>query len=575
MNRSLALLTAMAFLGGCQTFNAPTDGTPPVEDATATEQAAKPVVYGSFSKDTLLALLTAEMAGQRNRFDIALGNYVQQANATQDAGVAERGFRIAEYLGADQSALDTSLIWAKNAPDSIEAQRAAAVQLARAGRYDESMTYMEKVLQRQGDTHFDFLALSAAETDSETRAGLLQGFDRLLTKYPENGQLIFGKALLMQEDGRPEEALELLESHPAKTDEAAPLLLQARLLTSLQRGDEALPLLEDGIRKHPEDKRLRLTYARTLVEQGRIEDAKGEFSSLVQEFPEDDDLRFSLALVCLESEAWKEAIVYLEELIERGSHVDAAHYNLARAYEELDETDSALIEYGLVGPGNDYLPAQARQTELLFADKRASEASAKLSRARGAEPDYAIQLYLIEAEALAGNKQEDKAWQLIQQALKEFPDDLNLLYTRAMLAENRGDLGQLETDLRFILERDPENTMALNALGYTLADRTDRYQEAEELVDKAYRLSPNDPAILDSKGWVNYRLGKLDEAERFLRKALEDFPDHEVAAHLGEVLWAQGNQSEARKVWADALQKQPDSDVLRSTIKRLTGAEKP
>ncbi|MFI8482918.1 tetratricopeptide repeat protein [Pseudomonas sp. NPDC078700] len=575
MNRSLALLTAMAFLGGCQTIDTSTDSSPPVEDATATEQAAQPEVYGSFSKDTLLALLTAEMAGQRNRFDIALGNYVQQANATQDAGVAERGFRIAEYLGADQSALDTSLIWAKNAPNSIEAQRAAAVQLARAGQYDESMTYMEKVLQRQGDTHFDFLALSAAETDPDSRAGLLQSFDRLLAKYPENGQLIFGKALLMQEDGRSEEALELLESHPAKTDDVAPLLLQARLLTSLQRGDEALPLLEDGISKHPDDKRLRLTYARTLVEQGRMEDAKGEFSSLVQQFPEDDDLRFSLALVCLESEAWKEAIVYLEQLIERGSHVDAAHYNLARAYEELDEPDSALIEYGLVGPGNDYLPAQARQTEILFASDRISEASAKLSRARGAEPDYAIQLYLIEAEALAGKKQEEQAWQLIQQGLKEFPDDLNLLYTRAMLAEDRGDLEQLETDLRFILERDPENTMALNALGYTLADRTTRYQEADQLIDKAYRLSPNDPAILDSKGWVNYRLGKLDEAEGFLRKALADFPDHEVAAHLGEVLWAQGNQSEARKVWADALQKQPDSEVLRSTIKRLTGAEKP
>ncbi|ARU87477.1 tetratricopeptide repeat protein [Pseudomonas sp. M30-35] len=575
MNRSLALLTAMAFLGGCQTFNTSTDGSPPVEDATATEQAAKPEVYGSFSKDTLLALLTAEMAGQRNRFDIALGNYVQQANATQDAGVAERGFRIAEYLGADQSALDTALIWAKNAPDSIEAQRAAAVQLARAGRYDESMTYMEKVLQRQGDTHFDFLALSAAETDPDSRAGLLQSFDRLLTKYPENGQLIFGKALLMQEDGRPEEALELLESHPAKTDDVAPLLLHARLLTSLQRGDEALPLLEDGIRKHPDDKRLRLTYARSLVEQGRMEDAKGEFSSLVQQFPEDDDLRFSLALVCLEAEAWREAIVYLDELVERGSHVDAAHYNLARAYEELDEPDSALIEYSLVGPGNDYLPAQARQTEILFSSGRTSEGSAKLRAARGAEPDYAIQLYLIEAEALANNKQEDMAWQVIHQGLEQFPDDLNLLYTRAMLAEDRDDLDQLETDLRFILERDPENTMALNALGYTLADRTTRYQEADELIDKAYRLSPNDPAILDSKGWINYRLGKLDEAERFLRKALADYPDHEVAAHLGEVLWVQGNQSKAREVWTTALEKQPDSEILRSTIKRLTGAEKP
>ena len=574
MNRSFALLAALALLGGCQTFIAPvSDGTPPVEEAPAGAEAPKPEVYASFSQETLLALLTAELAGQRNRFDIAIGNYVQQAQATQDAGVAERGFRIAEYLGAEQAALDTALIWAKNAPDNLDAQRAAAIQLARAGRYDEPMTYMEQVLQRKGDTHFDFLALSALETDADTRAGLLQSFDRLQSKYPDNGQLLFGKALLLQQDDRPQEALELLEAQSAKQDEISPLLLHVRLLQSLERGDEALPLLQKGISLHPDDKRLRLTYARLLVEQDRMDDAKGEFSALLQQFPQDDDLRFSLALVCLEAEAWREAIVYLEELVERDSHVDAAHYNLARAYEALGEKDSALIEYALVGPGNDFLPAQARQAQLLFDSKRSAEASQRLSQARNAQPDYAIQLYLIEAEALASDSQHGQAWQVVQQALEQFPDDLNLLYTRAMLAEKRDDLDLLEQDLRFILEREPDNSMALNALGYTLADRTTRYDEAKELIEQALRLDPQDPAILDSLGWVNYRLGNLDEAERLLRQALKRFPDHEVAAHLGEVLWAQGKQREARKIWANALKQQPDSTVLRSTLLRLTGSE--
>ncbi|MNV76908.1 bacteriophage N4 receptor, outer membrane subunit [compost metagenome] len=141
-----------------------------------------------------------------------------------------------------------------------------------------------------------------------------------------------------------------------------------------------------------------------------------------------------------------------------------------------------------------------------------------------------------------------------------------------MLAEKRNDLAQLEKDLRFIIEREPENAMALNALGYTLADRTTRYDEAKQLVEQAHKLNPEDPAILDSLGWVNYRMGNLDEAERLLRQALQEFPDHEVAAHLGEVLWARGKQAEARKVWADALQKQPDSAILRDTLQRLTGA---
>lgn len=574
MNRSFALLTAAALLSGCQTFapDAP-DGTPPVADPSVVAAQAQPQVYRNFSQETLLSLLTAELAGQRNRFDIALENYVQQANATQDAGVAERGFRIAEYLGAEQPALETSLLWAKTAPDNIDAQRAAAVQLARAGRYDESMTFMEQVLQRQGDTHFDFLALSAAETDPQTRAGLLQSFDRLQAKYPENSQLQFGKALLLQQDDRPQEALELLEQQPSKNRPVASILLHARLLQSLERNDDALSLLEKGIEQYPDDKRLRLTYARLLVAENRLDDARSEFSSLLQQEPNDDDLRFSLALVSLEAEAWKEAIVYLEELVERGSHTEAAHYNLARAYEELGDVTSALIEYSLVGPGNDYLPAQARQSQLLFKLQRGDEASNRLSQARDSQPDYAIQLYLIEAEAWSGQQNIERAWQAIQQALEQFPQDLNLLYTRAMLAEKRDDLALLEDDLRFILEREPDNAMALNALGYTLADRTTRYAEAKQLIEQAHQLNPQDPAILDSLGWVNYRMGNLDEAERFLRLALEEFPDHEVAAHLGEVLWAQGKQKEARKLWREALEQQPDSEILRSTLLRLTGAE--
>lgn len=574
--KKLLALSALLFLGGCQSIMQSTpDSSPPVEEATP--QAIEPDVseYGSFSSDTLYALLVAELAGQRNRFDIALGNYVQQANATQDAGVAERGFRIAEYLGAEQAALDTAMIWASNAPNNLDAQRAAAVQLARAGRYEQSMEYMEKVLQGQGDTHFDFLALSAAETDPDTRTGLLKSFDQLLAKHPDNPQLQFGKAVLLQQDGRPEEALALLEAQSAGEQEVPSILLQARLLQILERGKEALPLLEKSLRRHPEDKRLRLTYARLLVEQDRLDEAMGEFATLVQQYPGDDDLRFSMALVCLEAEAWREAIVYLEELIARGSHRDAAHFNLGRAYRELNQPEQALSAFAKVGPGNEYLPAKLMQAELLFALDRNEEASRLLADARDEQPDYAIQLYLIEIEALSGQQRVDAAWQLTEQALQQFPDDLNLLYTRAMLAEKRGDLAQLEQDLRFIIERESDNAMAINALGYTLADRTDRYEEALVLIEQAYRLNPDDAAILDSLGWVNYRLGNLEEAETQLRNALERFADHEVAAHLGEVLWASGKQREARAIWSEALKQQPDSQILRDTIKRLTGSETP
>ncbi len=534
---------------------------------------AKPTVYGSFTQEAMFSLLSAELAGQRNRFDIALDNYVTQAVNTQDPAVSERAFRIAEYLGADQAALDTALIWARNDPDNLESQRAAAIQLARAGRYDDSMLYMERVLQGQGDTHFDFLALAAAETDTGTRNGLIKSFDRLLGKYPSNGQLIFGKALLLQQNGESEQSLKLLEDNPPKEGEIAPILLRTRLLQSLGRGDEGLPILEKSIKQYPDDKRLRLTYARMLVEQDRMNDAKTQFANLLKQYPDDDDLRLSLALVCLEARAWDEAAGYLEELVARDAHVDTAHLNLGRIQEERNDPQGALNEYEQVGPGTDFLPAQLRQSDILISNGNAAEASRRLGEARDAQPEFAIQLYLIEAETLTANNLADRGWQVLNKALKQYPDDLNLLYTRAMLAEKRDDLKQMETDLRTILAREPENAMALNALGYTLSDRTTRYAEARELIEKAHKLNPDDPAVLDSLGWVNYRLGNLDEAERLLRLALERFPDHEVAAHLGEVLWAKGQQREARKVWAKALEEQPDSPVLRSTLLRLTGSE--
>ncbi|MHC6227360.1 tetratricopeptide repeat protein [Pseudomonas sp. X10] len=569
MNRPYALLLVLALLQGCQSLAPQSpDAEPPV-----TTEPAEPVVYGSFSQDTLYSLLVAELAGQRNRFDLALENYVNQAEKTQDAGISERAYRIAEYLGADQPALDTALIWARNAPQNLDAQRAAAIQLARVGRYDDSMTYMEKVLQGQGDTHFDFLALSAAETDQETRDGLQKSFDQLLAKYPDNSQLVFGKALLLQQDGSSQAALDLLEEHPPTQGEIAPVLLRARLLQNVDRGSEALPLLRKAIRENPEDKRLRLTYARMLVEQDRLIEAKAEFVDLVQRYPEDDELRYSLALVSLENKDWDEAESYLQELIERDSNVDAAHLNLGRIREERDDPEGALREYALVGPGNDYLPAQLRQADILIANGRSAEASRLLAEAREAQPDYAIQLYLIEAETLGNNGKEAQANQVLEQAIKLYPDDPSLLYTRAMLAEKRDDLAQMEKDLRTIIAREPDNSMALNALGYTLADRTSRYAEAKALIDKAHQLNPDDPAVLDSLGWVHYRLGNLDEAERLLRQALERYPDHEVAAHLGEVLWANGKRREARQVWAKAFEAQPDSPILRKTLLRLTGSE--
>ena len=571
MNKYFSLISISLMLSGCQIMapnsNAPADNT---SAAVSTRPSASTKSANEFSPDTLISLLTAEIAGQRDRFDIASENYNQQAQATGDPGIAERAFRIAEYLGEDERALSSALIWANSAPENLEAQRSAAIQLAQAKRYDEAMQHMEKVLLANGDTQFDFLALSAAQSDQKTLQALLQSFDRLLVKHPYNQQLIFSKAILLNQDGRTADALHLLESQPKKHAVVATILLRARLLNQLDRGEEALPLLRNALKKQPDDGRLRITYARQLIELNRLEEARAEFLELLEQSPSDDDLRFSLALINMDLEAWLEAQVYLEELIVRGSHKNAAQYNLGRVFEELQDTDQALTAYNAVQTGNNYLAAQQRIIALLLNNDQLTEATTHFTRQRTMRTDLAVQLYLIETEGLSSNNHIETAWIRINQGLKQYKDDPSLLYTRAMVADKRNDLVQLEQDLRFILDSNPNNAMALNALGYTLADRTDRLDEARQLIERAHELEPNDAAITDSLGWVYFRLGDLHTAERLLREAFNAYPDTEVAAHLGEVLWQQGKRNEAWRVWNQALKTQPNNPSLLETIQRLT-----
>lgn len=574
MNKYFSVISISFILSGCQAL--PSDSNLPVNDTAvpiATQTSVAENTSAQFSPETLISLLSAEIAGQRDRFDIASENYSQQAQVTGDPGVAERAFRIAEYLGEDQRALSSALIWANAAPDDLEAQRSAAIQLAQAKRYDEAMQRMEKVLLGNGETQFDFLALSAAQSDSKTRNALLQSFDRLLVKHPYNQQLVFSKAILLNQDERSEDALKLLEDQPKKYTVIATTLLRARLLSQLNRGEEALPLLRSALKKTPGDSRLRMAYARQLIELNQLEEARAEFIELLQQSPDDDDLRFSLALINMDLEAWLEAQVYLEDLIERGSHSSAAQYNLGRVFEELEDTEQALSAYNTIQSGSNYLAAQQRIVTLLLNNDRLKEVTTHFELQRVMRADLAIQLYLIEAEGLSTQGQVETAWLRINQALNHYKDDPSLLYTRAMIAEKRNDLTQLEEDLRLIIDKNPNNAMALNALGYTLADRTDRLDEARKLIEQAHLLEPNDAAITDSLGWVYYRLGDLETAERLLREAFSAFPDAEVAAHLGEVLWQQGKQDAAQRVWKQALKAEPSNPTLLETLQRLTNKD--
>jgi len=550
MYKLSASLLALLLLLGCR--SQPPATTLETDDLADTTQQKTPAkVYGSFNATTLYALLAAEIAGQRELPSVALQTYLEQARATRDPGIAERALQIAEYLRDSPSAQEAALIWAKAAPQDRAAQRSAAIHLALAGRYSDASDYMERALDND-EERFDFLGLSHLNGDPKGRADLLQSLELLLKKHPDNAQALLSKALLLSQSGESEQALQLLNAQHSKQTASTAVLLHNHLLQNLGRSDEALALLSQALKQTPNDPRLRFARARLLLEEDRLPEARADFIHLLTQSPEDDSLRYTLAQIYLEQQAWQEAIVYLEELIERQNYLDAAHLGLGRAFAELGDNERALAEYAQIEDSDYYLPAQFQSTDILLAEGRAEEAQQHLAELRENHGEYRPQLYLA-----------------------EFPDTAELLYARAMLAEKQNDLALLERDLRQIIERDPSSSMALNALGYTLVDRTDRLAEGKSLIEQALALSPNDPAILDSLGWAHYRLGELNKAEPLLRKAMDEFPDAEVAAHLGEVLWQLGKQREARKIWREALAKDQAHSILQSTILRLTGKSKP
>lgn len=576
---SFLLVTVSALslgLSGCATISShnfennssENAGSAPVTENINIEVKQEPV--RSFEADTVYDLLVAELGGQRKRYDLALGNYLKQAHKTRDVGIAERAYQISMFIGAQQASLDAALLWEELAPNDSKALQASSIELVRDGQLDRAVGQMRKALVEQGDASFDFLASSASELPEEDRERLLYTFNRILKDYPDHRSLKLGKAILLNQSGQDEAAIalcdQLLERDP---EYVKALILKGRILNKQGRGDEAEQMLADAVKRHPDRPRLRLLYARVLVHLEKLDLAREQFEELLRQSPHDVEILLSLALISLENNMLDQAEGYFLQLLKLGQRKSAANFYLGKISQRKNRPEEAEQYFRSVAPGKDYVRAQVALVQLLIRQDRLTEAREHLQEARNRYPIHAVQLYLLETEILAGKGLYHDAMEVFDAAVVRHPESVNLLYARAMIQDKLGRADELEKDLRQIIKLQPDNAAALNALGYTLADRNDRLKEARELIEKAFSLNKDDPAIMDSMGWIQYRLGNLEGALKYLQQAYEKFPDPEVAAHLGEVLWMMGRKKDAIAIWNEALEKKPESEVLRNTRERL------
>lgn len=572
MSRFLAFAISSALLFGCAAQTPIADKVGGQETATKTE-AIVSVSERHFPADSLYDLLVAEFALRRQAYDVTLEMYTKQAPLLRDPGISAHTTHLAQFLQREDAALQSVQLWVELDPNNVEANNAMASLLTQQGQSVAALPYLVVVEEQTGDANFPMLLNGFAQLSEQQRTQLRKSLDELASKYPRNTRLLLTQALIHAEYQQFDQALDelqtLLELEPVQPQA---VLLEAKILVE-QGGDNPYARLQRVLQDNPNAKRLRLQYARMLT-SADMAAAREQFEILSEQSPQDSDLLFSLALINREIGDREAAQVYLLQTIALGQRTDEAYYYLGRMTEDNSDPQQAISHYMEVGVGPEYLAATSRIGAILVKQGQLDSSHAWFDGQRKKIPQMREQLYGLEADILIRANETKEAMQLFNQALKEMPSSASLRYSRAMLSEQLDDLDAMEKDLRALLATDPNNATALNALGYTLADRTTRYAEALELVSRALELQPNEPAILDSMGWVLFRNGQYDESVVFLTRAYAEFSDPEVAAHLGEVLWATGDTEKALAIWQAALRRDPAHPILLKTLRQL-GVELP
>jgi tetratricopeptide (TPR) repeat protein len=398
-----------------------------------------------------------------------------------------------------------------------------------------------------------------------------QVFEALSIKYPGNEKLYFVQALMDVQGKRNRQAqLKIAKALVLEPNWVKALLLQAQLYIVQGKLAEATELLQRADTEKPR-MQIREQIAQLLMQQGRFDEAQDVLQDLIVQAPENNELKFKLALVYLQVDKEAEARDILEALVDDPAYRDRAAFYLGRIEAKARHAKEALEWFDGIGTDPYKYEAGISSILILMDEQRFKKGLLRVQRMQTEYPQKKSDLVLIESEIYSQMQAYAKAFDVLTTALLEDADNHKILYARALIAEKLDKLDVLEDDLKYILEKNPNNVSALNALGYTLADKTNRYAEAKVYLDKAIALKPNDAIIMDSYGWLLFKLNKVSEAYQYLQRAYELEPQAEIAAHLVDVLWVMGEESEARAILSDALQKNPSDSLLIEVKERLLG----
>lgn len=561
-SRPSLLAAALLALAGCSQM-------PPSPQDTAPAAPPPDLPPIEYDGETLGDLLVAESAAQRQSLRVTMAYYARAAETSHDPQIIGQATKLATYLEEHQQARHLAGLWLERQPDNADALRLAALADIQLDRPEQATESIDRLLAVHGSEALIPLVSEARNLDESDNQRLLKALSGLAERYPDQAPLWYARALDRRQQSDLDGALDAVDTALDRDpDHREAELLRAQILFEQGRRDKALGELRDIVDDAPEARRPRVAYVRLLLADGRYDQAGEQLSILAEQNPRDLDLQYSLALLALESGATDSAEAVLEGLLSQGYRPNEMRLHLGQAAEQRGDTEGA-IDYYLKVKGGESLQAQVQAARLMYNEGRGDQAHALITSLTHQYPEQATLLWISEADMRAANGDPESALSLLDRALETAPDNPELLYARAMTAGSLENYDAMEADLRRVLEQQPDDPAALNALGYTWADQGVRLEQAHDMIRRALEQQPNDPAILDSMGWVLYRLGRPEDALPFLRRAYAQFPEPEVSAHLGEVLWVLGEEDDARRVWATALEQSPEAEPILETLQRL------
>jgi len=561
--------------------------SPPTTTTTPDAEATRVPHDADLSADLFYRLLLGDVAMQRGDMVVAARAYLDAARSTSDSRLAGRATEIAIAARDRTLVRDAASLWSKLDPDAERPRHVLAALEANGNRgalpnteaNDELRARIEHVLAEAalsgpgvGDVFLQLNRLFSGQSDRQAVLSLVRDVAK---PYPKTPEAHYAVAVAAYAVGPGDAAAakeardEIDEALKLRPDWERGVMLEAEIVNR-QSPQEAIAGLEAFVAAHPDAKRVAAALAQRYVDQKRFADARAVMQRLWDRERDSRDLEFGVATIALQMKDYAEAERLFTDLKQAGyGEPGVIDLYLAQVAEETRQWAKAIEHYQVVTDGDRAWLAKLRIGAMYGKQGQLAKAQRYLAGLNAVTKDQKIQLTQAEAQLLRDAGDDSGAYRLLAKHLADQPDTPDLIYDFAMVAEKLDKVDEAEAKLKHLVSLRPDDAQALNALGYTLVDRTPRVDEGLSFIRRAHELSPDDPYILDSLGWAYYRLGRFDDAERFLQKAFAGRADAEIAAHLGEVLWRRGEHDKARRVWKAQLDMTPDNRMLKETIERF------